>query len=283
MNSSNLNNNSGIGSVAGVTQAIQTAVKKDHITLTSSQQILANLTAANLPKTIGSQIPKLEGQMPIVLNFLVDRTGSMKGFEAVVVKAINNTAADFKKMRLKTGQEIYLSVKTFAQMYDGSPIITVLQDFVHIQDFIDLVESDYRPEGDTPLFDAYYDGVTQTMAFGASAFSYGAFGVEEITIVLTDGRNNASVQRTDQDVADFLVELNTRPNFVAAMIGLGTYDYFSVGKGMGLLDGNIIAVEKTDTGITKALKLVTSSVGSRSQSKMAKQPLSSGGFFTNQP
>ncbi len=199
------------------------------------------------------------------------------------MKAVKDTAADFKNMRLKTGQEIYLSVKVFAQMYDGSSIITVLQDFVHIQDFIDLVPSDYRPSGDTPLFDAYYDGVTQTMAFGASAFSFGALGVEEITIMLTDGRNNASVTRTAQDVADFLVELNTRPNFVAAMIGLGSYDYASVGKSMGLLDGNILEVDKTATGIAKALKLVSSSVGSRSQSKMANQPVSSGGFFTNQP
>lgn len=141
-----------------------------------------------------------------------------------------------------------------------------------------MTVSDYNTDGMTPLNDATMDGITQTMAFGSSVFSFGATGVQEVTIVISDGQDNDS-QRSADDVARLLKELNTKPNFVAAFIGVGNFPYEAVAKSMGFLDGNIIAVDKTVSGITHALKLVSSSVGSRSQKSLANQPVSSGDFF----
>jgi len=258
--------------------AIIAAAGKGHLTQTSSQALLSNLNANTVPSTLGAQVQLLESVMPIILNLIVDSTGSLSGFEAVIIKAINNTVNDFKKMRIKTGQEMYLSIKEFSHRGTGQFMRTI-QDFIHVQDYVELTVNDYTTDGQTPLFDAAYDGITQTMAFGASTFAYGATGVQEITIIISDGDNNAS-NRTAHDVSAFLVELNTKPNFVAAFIGVGNFPYMAVAKSMGILDGNIIAVDKTDTGITKALNLVSSSVGSRSAKSQAGQPVSSGDLFT---
>lgn len=260
-------------------QAITAAASAGHLNQISSQALLGNLNANTIPSTIGTQVQLLETTTPLVLDIVVDSTGSLGGFEAIIIKAINDTVGDFKLMRNKTGQEMYLCVIEFSSRGTGQNM-RVIQDFIHVQDFVELTVNDYQTAGQTPLFDSTFDGITRTMAFGASTFAYGATGVQEVTIIISDGDDNDS-RRSAADVARFLVELNTKPNFVAAFIGVGNFPWMAVAKSMGFLDGNIIAVDKTDSGITKALKLVSSSVGSRSAKSQAGQPVSSGDFFTS--
>lgn len=262
-----------------VASAIAQAAAFGHITPGSSQTLLKNLGGSNIPRTIGTQIPLMESQIPVVTHLIVDSTGTMGGFETVVIEAINETAEDFKKMRKKTGQEIYFAVSEFSAR-QGLPFLRVIRDFVHVQDFVDLATGEYVANGMTPLNDAAFDGTTQTMVFGSSAFAYGATGVQEVTALLTDGLENAS-SRSAAEVARFLSELNQKPNFVAAFIGVGTEDYFSVAKSMGYLDGNILKVDQTASGLAKALKLYSSSVGARSQQMQAGQSTTSGNFFQN--
>ncbi len=249
-------------------QAIVAAANAGHFNQISSQALLSNLNANTVPSTIGTQVQLLETVAPLILNLVIDSTGSLGGFEATIVKAINDTVGDFKKMRIKTGQEMYLSIKEFSSRHNYPQYLRVIQDFIHVQDYVELTINDYNTDGATPLRDATIDGVTQTMAFGASTFAYGATGVQEVTIIISDGDDNASTHSA-ADVARFLVELNSQPNFVAAFIGVGNYPWAAVAKSMGFLDGNVLPVDKTDAGITKALKLVSSSVGSHSQKSQA--------------
>ncbi len=262
-----------------VALAIQQAAANGHLTPGSSQTLLANLHGNGIPKTLGVQIPLLESGIPVVTLLVVDETGTMIGFETVVVDGINGAAKDFRKMMEKTGQEIYFGVAVFS-VIDGQPNFRVLRDFIHVQDFVDLAYSEYKPNGRTPLNDATFDGITQTMVFGSSAFAYGATGVHEVVAVLTDGLNNES-KRTAEEVARFLSELNQKPNFTAAFIGVGAEDFTSVAQSMGFLDGNILPVEKTVGGLAKALKLYSSSVVSKSQQVNTGQKTTSGNFFTN--
>src|SRR5258706_13552499 len=146
-------------------QAIIAAANKGHITQISSQALLANLNANTVPSTIGSQVQLLESGTPLVLNIVVDSTGSLSGFEKVIIKAINDTAGDFKKMRNKTGQEMYLCIMEFSTRNTITGL-RVIQDFIHVQDFVELTLNDYNTGGLTPLFDPSYDGITPTMAFG---------------------------------------------------------------------------------------------------------------------
>lgn len=257
--------------------AIKQAASLSHISPTSSQTLLANLTASNIPKTIGSQIPLIESQIPVVAHLIVDSTGTMSGFEEVVVKEINSVAKDFEKMMLKTGQEIFFAVSEFSARH-GLPHLRVIRDFVHVQDFVPISLAEYTADGRTPLNDATFDGITQTMVFGTTAFTYGATGVQEITAVLTDGIENES-KRSASEVAGFLSELNQKPNFVAAFIGVGREDFHSVARSMGFLEGNILKVEQTAGGLAKALKLFSSSVGFRSQQVQVGQQTTSGNFF----
>ena len=262
-------------------QAIIAATSAGHLNQISSQALLANLNANTVPSTIGTQVQLLETTTPLVLCIVVDSTGSLAGFEDIIVKALNNTVGDFKLMRNKTGQEMYLCIIEFSNRGTGQ-YMRVIQDFIHVQDYCELTINDYQTAGRTPLNDATIDGITRTMAFGASTFAYGATGVQEVTIIITDGDDNDS-QRTPADVAHFLVELNTKPNFVAAFVGVGNFPWMAVAKSMGFLDGNIVTVDKTATGIAKALKLYSSSVSSRSAASQAGKPVSSSGFFVNTP
>ncbi|HOX96600.1 MAG TPA: VWA domain-containing protein [Candidatus Woesebacteria bacterium] len=259
-------------------QAIIEAANNKHITQTSSQALLANLNANTLPSTIGTQVELYESVTPLVLNLIVDSTYSLKGFEDTIINGINDCVGDFKILRNKTGQEIYIAVHEFSNR-GGSLGLRTIQDFIRIQDFVELTRNDYTTDGSTPLFDATYDGITQTMTFASTLFANGATGVQEVTLILTDGGDNDS-KRKAIEVAAFLKEFNTKPHFVAAFIGVNeNYPFEQIAKSMGFLDGNIVKVEQTKDGIAKVLKLYSSSVGSRVHNSQAGNPVSSANFF----
>ncbi len=273
-----------------IVTAINTAAKARHLTPISQQALLANLNATTIPSAIGDQVDKLESAVPCVVHIVVDSTGSLgpdrssghPGYEKIVVDAINSAVKDFVKMMDKTGQEIYLQVTEFS-VRGGQSDIRIIREFIHIQDFAPITLADYQADGMTNLFDATFDGVTATSVFGASLFSMGATGVQEITVIISDGFNNAGTRKA-VDVSRFLLELNSKTHFVCAFVGIGDEaDFRKIALGMGIPDGNIITVDKSLGGITHALKLVSSSVGSHSQAAAANggKSQSNVNFFTS--
>ncbi len=267
-----------------VSLAIQQAAASGHLTPASSQTLLANLHGSGIPKTIGVQIPLMESMLPLVFNLVIDVTGSLSGYEDVVINAVNAMLEDIEKMRKKTGQEIYVRITVFS-ILSGMKNVRVIRDFVHVQDCQKLTSVDYIPDGWTPLYEGIYDGVIATSTFGASAFSYGATGVQEVTVILSDGREyhpNIVAVRTNDDVRRLLGELNSKPHFTIAFVGIGNEtDFRQVALDAGIPDGNIVTVERSMGGITRALMLVSSSMGAKSQGMQNQQAPVNSNFFTN--
>lgn len=260
---------------------IQAAANAGHLTPISSQTILNNLNATTVPASIGDQVSKMETDIPIVLELDVDESGSLDGYEAVIVDAINDTIDDFVKMRAKTGQEIYLRICVYSQK-SGAANVRVLQDYIHVQDCPKLTVADYRPNGMTPLIEGMYDGATSTSVFGATLFANGATGVQEVVINLSDGLDNPEGKpaRTLSEFRRLLLELNTKAHFTFGFVGIGDEANFrTFALSAGIPDGNIIEVSKTKTGLTKAFKLISSSIGSKSTSMQAGQVQSNQSLF----
>lgn len=267
-----------------VIAAIQAAASKGHLTPISSQTLITNLGSTNIAKTMGKQIPLMESVLPLIFNLVIDVTGSLSGYETIVVNAVNAMLEDIEKMRKKTGQETYVRITVFS-ILSGMQNVRVIRDFVHVQDCVRLTAADYVPDGWTPLYEGIYDGVIATSTFGASAFSYGATGVQEVTVILSDGHeyhpNIASV-RTNDDVRILLGELNSKPHFTVAFVGVGDEaDFHKVALDAGIPEGNIITVDKSLSGITHALMLVSSSMGAKSQGMQGQQAPVNTNFFTN--
>ncbi|MEK7070819.1 MAG: hypothetical protein AAB966_03355 [Patescibacteria group bacterium] len=267
--------------VSNVASSIQAAANAGHLTPISSQTILNNLNATTVPASIGDQISKMETDIPIVLELQIDESGSLEGYESVIVDAINDTIDDFVRMRAKTGQEIYLRITVFSQR-NGVPNVRVLQDYIHVQDCPKLTVADYRPNGMTPLNEAMYDGATATSAFGATLFANGATGVQEVVIILSDGLDNPSGKpvRSLSEFRRLLLELNTKPHFTFGFVGIGDEANFrAFALSAGVPDGNIVTVDKTKSGLTKAFKLISSSMGSKSHSIQTGQTQSNQTLF----
>lgn len=267
-----------------VKAAIQAAASKGHLTPISSQTLIANLQGSGIPKTLGIQIPLMESVLPLIFNLVIDISGSLSGYEAIVVNAINAMLEDIEKMRKKTGQETYVRITVFS-ILSGVQNVRVIRDFVHVQDCVKLEAKDYVPDGWTPLYEGIYDGVIATSTFGASAFSYGATGVQEVTVILSDGHEyhpKIAAVRTNDDVRSLLGELNSKPHFTVAFVGIGNEaDFRQIALDAGIPDGNIITVDKSLSGITRALLLVSSSMGAKSQGMQSQQAATNTNFFTN--
>lgn len=277
------------GNSQGLAGAIDIALQGKHLTKISSQTLLANLNATTIPASIGEQVEKLGTAMPCLVHLVIDSTGSIgpdpytnsPGYEQAIIDAVNSAVKDFEKMMDKTGQEVYVQVTEFSERTGETNNIRILREFTHVQDFEPITSRDYRADGNTPLFSATYDGVIATSVFGASLFSVGATGVQEITVIISDGQNNVWDKRAE-DVSSLLRELNTKQHFVCAFVGVGNEDEFrKIARSMGIPDGNIITVHKSLEGITKALKLVVSSVGSHSQQVNAGQQPANTSFFSS--
>lgn len=260
---------------------IQAAANAGHLTPISSQTILNNLNATTVPASIGDQISKMETDIPIVLELAIDESGSLDGYETIIVDATNDTIDDFVKLRAKTGQEIYLRITVFAQR-NGVANVRVLQDYIHVQDCPKLTVADYQPNGMTPLNEGMYDAATATSVFGANLFANGATGVQEVVIILSDGLDNPSGKpvRSLSEFRRLLLELNTKPHFTFGFVGIGDEaDFRAYALSAGVPDGNIVTVDKTKTGLTKAFNLISSSIGSKSTSMQAGQVQSNQSLF----
>tara|TARA_Y100001958_G_C21246515_1_gene577004 strand:+ start:374 stop:1069 length:696 start_codon:yes stop_codon:yes gene_type:complete len=129
---------------------------------------------------------------PIKLHILLDRSGSMQGFEADVIGGFNS----FKEKQRQVEGECSLTLVQF----DGQDPFEVIYNDQEIGSVPDLTNEEYWPRGNTPLWDAV--GRLITTADKANANS----DVDNIIWIFTDGYENASREFTSHKVRELIKE-----------------------------------------------------------------------------
>lgn len=265
------------GTKKDLENALDLAASHGEITQKSKGIIIANLDATNMPNCFGAPADTLETTYPAIAHLIIDTTGSMGPHRQAVIKALNELKADLIQAANKTGAEILLAVTQFSSLYNA-PKVRQVRSFEHIETIPDFTLADYDPDGGTPLYDAAFEGIKSTVTYGSLVFGAGATGRQQMVIILSDGQDNDSSKRAEE-VAELLSEFANKSNFMIAFVGFGDEGYFTqIAESMGIPRANILTVDKSNQGITKALKIVSSSIGIHS-ARAAQGQSPSGDFF----
>jgi len=203
--------------------------------------------------------------------FALDTSGSMRPIAPDAVRAFNQMAASVREQTYKTGQMTTVSLTTFGddfgdvvERYSAQPITSLK----------DLQPHEYRPSGQTPLFDAVGTLATK-MKQRPDA---NASNVSFLGVIITDGGENHSQRFNKFTLNPLMRELQNTDRWSFVFL-VPPGHKFQVVRELGLPEGNVREWENTASGMAQA----ASDVSAGMQSYFATRSVggtSTKGFFT---
>ena len=200
--------------------------------------------------------------------FLLDSSGSMQSISRPAVDAFNRVLDAIKEGARAAGQETTVGFYTFGERMN--PVSRKFFD-APIEALKPLTYSDYRAEGNTPMFDCIAAAINDALALKVDE------DTSFIVNIITDGQENASrisaaeikkliskVQGTDKWTVTFLVPQGEKRQLV---------------QGFGIPEGNVEEWAATSAGAARAAQQISQGYASyftaRSTGKRSVK-----GFFT---
>lgn len=202
----------------------------------------------------------------ILVNILLDRSGSMAACRAETISGFNEYIAG---LRADTTTRYRLTFTQFDSI-DGKPELYTLYTDKPLADVPGLIPASYEPRGLTPLYDA----------IGASIGSAKPGNRPVLMVILTDGENNASVEFNLPKVKA-LISAHQSKGWTFVFIGADINAY-STGNSLGLQTGNTVSASSARTqNIYQNLSTATATYAEGRRSTGLRGQTTGESFFTN--
>ncbi len=199
----------------------------------------------------------------------LDSSGSMAGIRAAAVAAFNKNVQAIIDGAQKSGQISTVSFFTFGEGYGE-----VREKYfnVGISNLRQLGQNEFKPQGNTPLFDSVGTAIERLKALqDTPETSY-------VVIVITDGAENASHRFNRENLAAIMREVTGTDRWTFAfLVPPGSKAY--VAGNLGIPEGNIQEWEATTAGMNYAAQSMTTGIGTYYASRSVGLK-STKGFFT---
>ncbi len=139
-----------------------------------------------------------------VFNLIIlDESGSMSGLTQQTISGCNETLNVIRSAQKEAGDDARRSLVSIFAFQNGTEIRSrYLCKNVPIEQVKDITTADYRPWGNTPLYDAVGSTLTDLEMVAATHEDATA-----IVTVITDGYENSSRHYTGQQVAQMILRL----------------------------------------------------------------------------
>ena len=174
--------------------------------------------------------------LPVHLYMLLDRSGSMSGWEQDVIGGFNT----FIKEQQKEKDDCSVTLVQF----DGQAPYEVIIDAQDLSTVTELAPNVYRPRGNTPLLDALGRMIKNAEKSEAKQ-------AEDILVwVFTDGLENASREFTYEQIKALVAE-KEKAGWTFMFMGAGI-DSYRAGRSLGFSDDNVSNFHKSAEGIDAA-------------------------------
>ncbi len=184
---------------------------------------------------------------------LLDRSGSMSGLEAAVVKGVSRFIAE-------QAAEPGTCRLTVAQ-FDSEAPFEVLVDNVSVQKADPHALECYEPRGLTPLFDAVGRLIGCADRRVKQRREAGKKPEDQTIVIVTDGYENAS---TDYSVADLHELISKRRDQGWAFVFMGAnQDSYAESARLGVDQRNVQNYEASDEGVGEAFASVSRAYSER--------------------
>jgi hypothetical protein len=178
-----------------------------------------------------------------VVSFVLDETGSMQSCKDATISGFNEYINTLKSR--KDSKDILFTLTRF-----NSASVQVNPSGVPITLAPVLTESSYRPENNTPL----YDAIGRTIADVSHTVNGLGSNPAVLVVIMTDGDENASKEYTGVKILK-LVEEKTKAGWTFAFLG-ANLDAFKAGSSIGISSGNTMQYYSDPAGTKLSLRSV---------------------------
>lgn len=192
----------------------------------------------------------------ILINFVLDRSGSMQSIREATISGFN----EFKNGQAAEDGEAFFTLTLFDTVFE-----TVCQA-VPIREVSDLDRSTYRPDGMTSLFDAIGHTMRVTDDFVA------AHNPDQVLfVIMTDGGENSSREFTSDRIFQMIDDRQKLAQYEFMYLG-ANQDSYAVGQGLGVRDGHMLDYAATPEGSRQVMSRASQNVSAhrRHGAKMSR-------------
>lgn len=156
----------------------------------------------------------------------------------------------------KETPEASVSLMKFSEASQGTPNFRVLCQAVEPSRVPKMDATTYSPMGNTPLFDAIGKAITETEQVEADKY---------LVIILSDGRENASREWTQDKVRSLIQAKEAEDNWTIVYLG-ANQDAFLVGQTIGTRSGNTMSYFQTPGGVGQTVSALADATVARTRS-----------------
>lgn len=252
-----------------VNNLLQSASADGSLSPESLQALTVTDVGAQIQAGLGVKIDDVPASEVVLVTMLVDDSGSLDP-NAELAREGHNLVLD---ALLETKQQDKILVHT--RYLNGK----ILFPFRLLEDAQRMDKKNYHPAGGTPLYDQTFVTLGTIFAKTQECLDSG-IAVRTITLIITDGGDNASPLQNPQTVANLVRDmLKTELHLITGLgISDGVTDFEAVFRGMGIPDQSILTVTNSQSEIRKVFNLVSRSIAGASQSAGAFKKAQAGGF-----
>jgi len=180
-----------------------------------------------------------ENRVTTVVNFILDKSGSMQGMREAVVSGFNEYVDSMRKKK-----DILFSFTLFdsdeiEKRYVAEPIKTV----------VPLTADSYVPNALTPLYDAICSTVKDT----EKKLEEDNKKYASLVVIMTDGMENSSSQYNLQDFLALKKKLEAKGNWTFVFMG-ANQDAWATAAQWGISQGNTLNWQASNAGYSSAIR-----------------------------
>lgn len=173
-----------------------------------------------------------------LVNFILDKSGSMEIIANDIIGGFNRYLKDLQKRK----EKILFTLTVFDSSYHR--IYTALD----IKKIEPLSENNYRPNGNTAL----YDAAVETIEAICKEVKKMEDKPKVLTVVMTDGEENSSIKHNQKCYRDLIKELEDEDNYTFVYLG-ANQDSWANASAMGYSSlGNVDNWQANAKGVQAA-------------------------------
>ncbi len=181
---------------------------------------------------------KVKQSPPTVVNFILDKSGSMSSMTTEVIDGFNEYIASLKKEKNVLFSFTLFDSDDIEKRYIAEPLANVLP----------LTRDTYVPGAMTPLYDAVYE----TLKEAAKKLDQQYKKYSSVVVIMTDGGENSS-RHSLQDFLDIKKELEGKGNWTFVFMG-ANQDAWDTARQFGFSQGNTVTWNATAGGAGGAMR-----------------------------